>query len=54
MKVELLNKEEIKDLFEKYYELEDEGFNNLLDIYTGYKDDIKLKELILKIYNFKI
>ena len=50
--IELLKQDCLEDLFEKYYELEDEGFNNLLDIYTGYKDDIKLKELILKIYNF--
>ena len=50
--IELLKQDCLEDLFEKYYELEAEGFNNLLDIYTGYKDDIKLKELILKIYNF--
>ncbi|MGN1299010.1 MAG: helicase-exonuclease AddAB subunit AddA, partial [Candidatus Scatovivens sp.] len=50
--IELLKQECLEDLFDKYYEIEDKEFNNLLDIYTGYKDDIKLKDLILKIYSF--
>ena len=49
---ELLKQECLEEIFEQYYENDDKDFNKLLDIYTNYKDDIKLKELILKIYSF--
>ena len=50
--MELLKQECLDDVFEEYYEKENEEFNKLLEIYTGYKDDTKLKEIILKIYSF--
>ena len=49
---ELLKQEVLEKIFDLYYENEDEQFEKLLEMYTDYKDDIKLKEMILKIYNF--
>ena len=49
---ELLKQETLEKIFDSYYENDDENFNCLLETYTDYKDDIKLKEIILKIYNF--
>ena len=50
--IELLKQEILEKIFDAYYENEDKQFNSLLEKYTDYKDDIKLKEIILKIYNF--
>ena len=50
--IELLKQEVLEDLFDEKYENKDESFLNLLNAYTSYRDDEKLKELILKIYNF--
>lgn len=48
----LLKQEVLDDLFEKYYEEENEKFAKLIDTYTGYRGDEPLKEIVLKIYNF--
>ena len=45
----LLKQEVLDDLFEKYYEEENEKFAKLIDTYTGYRGDEPLKEIALKI-----
>ena len=48
----ILKDETLEELFEELYESENNEFLKLIDIYTGYKGDEPLKELILKIYKF--
>jgi len=50
--IEILKQDVIEDLFEEKYETEDKDFEKLINTYTSYKDDIPLKELILKIYTY--
>lgn len=50
--IELLKMEVLEETFEKFYEERNKDFINLLNIYGGYRDDEKLKEIILKIYKF--
>ncbi len=50
--IALIKQETLEEIFEQLYENEDEDFIKLLDIYDGYRNDDKLKELILKIYNY--
>ncbi len=50
--IELLKQEIIEELFEEKYEIEDKDFLQLINIYTSYRDDTPLKDLILKIYNY--
>lgn len=50
--IELLKQEVIEDLFEQKYEEEEENFIELVRLYTKYRDDIALKELVFQIYNF--
>ena len=50
--IELMKQEVLEELFEKKYEENDEDFINLLDLFTSYNDDSKLKEVILKIFDF--
>ena len=50
--IEILKQEVIEDIFEEKYEKQDEGFLKLLQKYTSYKDDINLKNLIIKVYEF--
>ena len=50
--VELLKQEALEDTFEELYEEKNKEFINLVNIYSGYRDDNNLKELILKIYNY--
>ena len=40
------------EVAEKKYEEQDESFLKLINIYTSYRDDTPLKELILKIYTY--
>ena len=47
-----MKQEVIEDLFEKKYESQDEEFLKLLDLYTSYKDDTPLKDIILNTYEF--
>ncbi len=50
--IKLLKQEVLDDLFEKLYEEQNENFIKLVDIYTGYKGDEPLQNLVLKIYSF--
>ncbi len=50
--IELLKQEVIDDIFEEKYESENEDFSKLINIYTSYRDDTPLKELVLKIYSY--
>lgn len=50
--IEILKLETLEDIFEEKYEKEDEEFLKLIDIYTGYRGDDKLREIILDIYNY--
>ncbi|MGN1029082.1 MAG: UvrD-helicase domain-containing protein, partial [Bacilli bacterium] len=46
--------EVINDMFEDYYENEDEEFKNLIEAYSTSKDDEKLKNIILDLYRFSM
>lgn len=50
----LLKLEVINDMFEDYYENEDEHFRNLIEAYSTSKDDEKLKNIILDLYRFSM
>ena len=50
--VELLKQDVIEEIFEEKYLSNDEDFLDLINIYTNYRDDESLKELILNIYEF--
>ena len=50
--IELLKEEVLDELFEDLYLKEDKGFLKLLEIYTSYKDDEPLKDIVKSIYNF--
>ena len=50
--IELLKQEVLEELFEKKYDEENADFAKLLNVYTTYRDDTPLKELILKIDNY--
>ena len=50
--IELLKMETLEEVFDGLYEEKNEGFIKLINTYCGYRDDDKLKELILKIYKF--
>lgn len=50
--IDLLKQEVLEDIFELKYENEDEEFLKLINIYTNYRGDESLKNLILKIHRF--
>lgn len=50
--IEILKRETIEDIFEEKYEKQDKEFIKLVNIYTGYRGDDVLKELVLDIYNY--
>ena len=50
--IELLKQEVIEEIFEQKYEEENENFTKLINIYTSYRDDTPLKDLVLKIYSY--
>lgn len=50
--IELLKQDVIEDLFEEKYLKQDEGFIKLINIYTGYRGDEPLKEMILSLYKY--
>lgn len=52
VEIQIMKQEVIEDIFEEKYENQDEKFLNLLDLYTSYKSDDPLKEIILKIFEF--
>lgn len=48
----LLRQDVLEEVLEQYYEDGDEAFLNLVEGYGGSRDDKKLEELILKLYEF--
>ncbi|WP_291650096.1 helicase-exonuclease AddAB subunit AddA [Clostridium sp.] len=50
----LLKLEVINDMFEDYYENEDIYFRNLIEAYSGSRDDQRLKDIILDLYRFSM
>ena len=50
--IEIIKQEAIEEVFEEKYEEQDEDFLELLDLYTTYKDDEPLKQLILSLSEF--
>jgi ATP-dependent helicase/nuclease subunit A len=50
--VELLRQETLEDIFEDLYESNDKNFSKLVEVYTNYKGDEDLRELILRIYKY--
>ena len=50
--IELLRQEVLEDIFEELYEVNDEKFLKLIEVYTNYRGDEALKELILRIYKY--
>lgn len=50
--MELLKQDVLDEIFEELYEEENKEFIKLIDTYAGYRDDINLKELVLKVYKF--
>jgi len=50
--IELLRMEVLEEVFEELYEEKKENFIKLVNTYCGYRDDDKLKEMVLKIYKY--
>ncbi len=50
--IELLKEEVLEDMFEEKYVNEDSDFASLINIYTEYRDDTALKDIIKKIYGY--
>lgn len=50
----LLKNEILDEMFEDYYEKDDMEFFNLVEAYSGSKDDEKLKEIVLGLYRFSM
>ena len=50
--IEILKQEVLEDLFETKYEEGNKDFLKIINMYTSYKGDDILKEVILEIYNF--
>ena len=50
--IELIKMEVLEELFDKLYENKNKNFIDLVNIYGEYRDDINLKEAVLRIYNF--
>ena len=50
----LLKSEIINEVFEDYYEEDNEGFKKLVESYSGSRDDEKLKEIVLNLYRFSM
>lgn len=50
--IELLKQDVLEEVFENKYINMDEDFLKLIDIYTGYRGDETLKEIILEIYKY--
>ena len=50
--IEMIKQEALEEIFEEKYLNEDEDFLKLIDMYTGYRDDEPLKDIILNIYRY--
>lgn len=50
----LIKQDILVELFDDKYDEEDKGFLNLVEAYCSNRDDEKLKDIILKLYNFSM
>ena len=50
----LIKNEIIEELFEEYYENDNTNFKNLVEAYSGAKNDEKIKEMILLLHRFSM
>ena len=50
----LIKQDVLIELFEDKYDKEDEGFLNLIEAYCTNRGDERLKEIVLKLYNFSM
>ncbi len=50
--IEIMKQEVIEDIFEKKYEENNEEFLKLLELYTTYRDDEPLKNIVLNFFEF--
>lgn len=50
--IEILKQEILEEVFDQFYEINDEDFLELINIYSNYRDDEVLKEIVLQIYNY--
>ena len=50
----IIKQDVLIELFEDKYDKEDEGFLNLIEAYCTNRDDERLKEIVLKLYNFSM
>ena len=52
IELKILKQETLEELFEDKYENNDKDFLKLIEIYTSYRGDDNLRDIILKIYNY--
>ena len=52
--LEILKNECLDELFEKYYSDDNSDFLKLVDSYSSGSDDVKLREIVLDIYNYSM
>ena len=50
--IEIIKQEVIEDVFEKLYEEESKDIEKIVYTYADYRDDQKLKDMVLRIYKF--
>lgn len=50
--IEILKQETLEELFDRKYEANDKEFLNLVNMYTSYKGDEALKDMLLDIFTF--
>lgn len=50
--IELLKQEVMEDIFEEKYETEEKDFIKLIHVYTSYREDTPLKDLVFKIHSY--
>ena len=50
--VEIIKQEVIEDVFEKLYDEESKDIEKIVYTYADYRDDQKLKDMVLRIYKF--
>lgn len=50
--IEIIKQEAIEEVFENKYEEQDKDFLELLNMYTTYRDDEPLKQIILSLFDF--
>ena len=50
--IQILKQEVLEELFDQKYESGDKDFVNLVNMYTSYRGDEALKDMLLDIFNF--